>query len=124
MPATTTVMLKLMDNATLGKILADDKGKTIYTFDEATTPAAKDPSKCTGACLGAWPPVLSADVPQAVPGLTGKFALITRADANNVKQVTLNDLPLYYFIMDTQSGDAKGQNSKGFGGNWQVVKGS
>jgi predicted lipoprotein with Yx(FWY)xxD motif len=117
-------VLKTMNNATLGNILADDKGKTVYTFDVATAPAAKDPSKCTGACLGPWPPVLSSDVPTAPAGVTGKFALITRADANNVKQVTFNDLPLYYFVQDTAPGDAKGQNSKGFNGNWQVVKAS
>jgi len=122
-PATTVATLKITPGTSQGSILTDDKGKALYSFDEASTPASKDATKCTAGCLTAWPPLLSSDAPTAPAGLTGKFGVITRTDFN-VKQVTYNDMPLYYFIQDTAAGDAKGQNSKGFGGNWQVIKGS
>jgi hypothetical protein len=55
--------------------------------------------------------------------VTGTLALIPRTDINpGVQQVTYNGNPLYYFVQDQAPGDAKGQDSKGFGGNWQVVK--
>ncbi len=120
-PATALAVLKVTNNAAQGNILTDDKGKTLYSFDEASSPASKDATKCTGACLGAWPPLLSTDVPATPPGVSGKLGIITRTDVA-VKQVTYNDMPLYYFVQDTQPGDAKGQGVKGFNGNWQVIK--
>lgn len=104
-------------NATLGNILTDGNGRTLYTFDATTT----DPLKCTGPCLGPWPAFQSGAAPTAPSGVTGTLAIITRSD-NQQKQVTYNNLPLYYFAPDTAPGDAKGQGSKGFGGSWQVVK--
>jgi predicted lipoprotein with Yx(FWY)xxD motif len=49
------------------------------------------------------------------------LGIITRTD-QPVKQVTYNDAPLYFFVQDQAPGDTKGQGSKGFGGNWMVVK--
>jgi len=114
-PAQATV--KVTANATLGNILTDGDGKTLYTFDPTTT----DPAKCPAACLGPWPAFQSATPPTAPSGVTGTFAVITRPD-NGQKQVTYNKMPLYYFAPDVNPGDAKGQGSKGFGGNWQVIK--
>lgn len=120
-PATTVATLKVTANPTLGSILTDGNGRTLYTFAPASDPASKDATKCPAACLGPWPPFLTTDVPTAPTGVTGKLGVVTRTDFN-VKQVTYNDMPLYYFVQDTAAGDAKGQNSKGFNGDWQVVK--
>lgn len=119
-PATTVAVLKVGDSS-LGKILTDEKGKTLYSFDLESSPASKDATKCVTACLGPWPPLLTSDVPTAPAGVTGKLGVVTRTDFN-VKQVTYNDMPLYFFVQDQAVGDVKGQNSKGFNGNWQVIK--
>ena len=37
-------------------------------------------------------------------------------------QVTYNGWPLYYFVKDKQAGEATGQDVKGFGGEWYLVK--
>ena len=122
-PATKVATVKVADNPTLGKILTDGEGMTLYSFAPASDPASKDATKCATACLGPWPPFLTTDAPAAPSGVTGKFGIVTRTDYP-VKQVTYNDMPLYYFVQDKAPGDAKGQNSKGFNGNWQVIKAS
>jgi predicted lipoprotein with Yx(FWY)xxD motif len=43
----------------------------------------------------------------------------TRADG--AVQVTYNGHPLYYFVGDKQTGDAKGENLHAFGADWYVV---
>lgn len=118
--ATSVATLKVQDTS-LGKVLADGRGMTLYSYEEASSPASKDATKCVTACLGPWPPLLTSDTPTAPAGVTGKLGVITRTDFN-VKQVTYNDMPLYFFVQDTAAGDTKGQGSKGFGGNWQVIK--
>jgi len=120
-PPTTAASLKVAANPTLGNILTDGAGKTLYTFAPASDPSSKDATKCATACLRPWPPVLTTTVPAAPAGVTGTLGVITRTDFN-VKQVTYNGMPLYRFIQDTAPGDAKGQGSKGFGGNWQTIK--
>jgi predicted lipoprotein with Yx(FWY)xxD motif len=114
-PATVTLMVST--SPTLGKILADDKNKTVYTFDMDTTP---DASACTAACLSTWPPLYSNAAPAAVTGLTGTFKVFTRSD-NSAKQVEFGNKPLYYYAADAAPGDTKGD---GVGGRWHVVKAS
>jgi predicted lipoprotein with Yx(FWY)xxD motif len=120
-PATTVATVKVTNNATLGDILTGGVGRTLYSFAPSCDPASKDPTKCATACLLPRPPFLTAATPTAPPDVTGKFGTVTRTDFN-VKQVTYNDMPLYYFVQDTAPGDAKGRDSKGFKGDWQVVK--
>jgi len=117
-PATTAATVKTAASSTLGTILVDGAtGKTLYTFDGQTT----DPLKCNVACLRPWPPFLSTTAPAAPAGFSPKLGLVTRTDVK-VQQVTVDNMPLYFFIQDQAPGDTKGQGSKGFGGNWQVVK--
>src|SRR5206468_2650667 len=103
--------LAVTTDPTLGNILTDSAGFALYYFDDPTTPTGIDPMKClngplvgqgpTGkvlTCLMAWPPLLSSDVPATPAGLTGELGVIARPDFNNVKQVTYNGAPLYYFV--------------------------
>ena len=104
-------------NPTLGKILVNAQGMTLYTFG-ADTPGT---SNCSGACLQNWPALTTtSDNPVAGPGVTGTLAVIIRSDGT--KQVTLNGMPLYMFFKDTKAGDANGQGVTAFGGLWSVVK--
>src|SRR5256885_12464823 len=65
--------------SSLGQILVDGNGKTLYLF-EADTSAQ---STCSGACAQAWPPVTTSGAPQtargAAPALLGTSA---RSDGN------------------------------------------
>src|SRR5687767_791267 len=62
----TTVMIA--DAGSLGMILTDSAGLTLYTFDR-DTPGV---SNCSGGCASTWPPLLLAEGdPIAPPDLIG-----------------------------------------------------
>jgi predicted lipoprotein with Yx(FWY)xxD motif len=100
-------------NPTLGKILTDNQGRTLYTYanDKSGT------STCTGQCAATWPPVTATNIPQAPSGASGTFSLITRPDGT--QQLAYNGQPLYYYSKDTKPGDTSGQ---GVGGAWRVAQ--
>src|SRR5437762_10633944 len=83
-------------SATLGKILVDGKGMTLYLYSRDT----KGTSNCYDACEQRWPilrppadgkPTGSADI-------GGTLGTISRKDGT--MQVTYNDIPLYYWFQD------------------------
>ena len=98
---------------TLGKVLSDASGKTLYFFakDVAGT------SACSGGCLDTWP-VFSKTISRLDPSLTASdFGSITRADGT--PQTTYKGWPLYYYKNDAAAGDVKGEN---VGTVWFVAK--
>ena len=102
--------------SSLGSILVDASGRTLYLFkaDSATM------SACTGACATAWPPLLANGTPTAGTGLTAsKLGTITRS--GGTRQVTYNGHPLYLFIKDTKPGQTTGQGVTAFGAAWFAV---
>jgi predicted lipoprotein with Yx(FWY)xxD motif len=106
--------LKVSVDPALGAILTDATGKTVYLFTKDTTAGQ---SACSGDCAASWPPVpASADMMSLPAGVPGTLGSIDRDDG--VKQLTYNDIPLYYFAADKAAGDTAGQ---GVGGVWFVV---
>ena len=108
--------IQLKDNSTLGKILTDKDGKTLYFFSKD----ANGNSACSGNCESTWPVFAVADLSKLKidGGLTaGDFANITRADGK--PQTTYKGWPLYYFANDAAAGETKGEN---VGGIWFVAK--
>lgn len=100
-------------STSLGDILVDGKGMTLYIF----TADADGKSACTGDCLGSWPALIG-DAAAPGTGLDAEdFATITRDDG--AKQITFYKMPLYTFAGDKAAGDVAGQ---GLGGKWYVVK--
>ena len=94
-------------------ILTNAQGLTLYyrTTD-------KPPSKvCSGACAGAWPPILftGSGSPTSSTQLSGKLTAVTDANGN---QVEYNGHPLYTFASDSGPGQTNGE---GVGGIWFVV---
>lgn len=97
--------IKVTHDPSLGDILTDHSGRTLYIF----TFDSPNMSNCDVECSTIWPPVLvSSGKPPQFPNLPGKFDVIKRGD--NKFQVTYNEMPLYYYIKDTKPGDTKGQN--------------
>lgn len=94
-----------------GTIVVDANGMSVYFFTKDVKDSGT--SACTGACLTAWPPVLSTAAAPSAEGVTGTPGTITTPDG--AKQLTLNGLPLYYYEKDKSPGDVTGQ---GVGGVW------
>jgi predicted lipoprotein with Yx(FWY)xxD motif len=114
--AGATVMVAA--NSTLGNILVDGRGITLYVFGADT----QGTSNCTGGCLQNWPALTAtSDKPVGGPGVTGTLGVITRSDG--IKQATFNGMPLYTFVRDSKAGDTNGQGVTAFGGLWTVVAG-
>jgi predicted lipoprotein with Yx(FWY)xxD motif len=106
----------VVSNGSLGKILVDSQGRTLYLFQKD----ANGKSACTGACAAAWPPLRSAAKPTAGKGVSAaKLGTIRRSDGK--PEVTYNGHPLYLYAADQQPGDANGQGINAFGGGWFVL---
>jgi len=104
-------------NSSLGQILTDANGKTLYAF----TNDAPDVSNCTGSCATNWPPLAVAQgtMPTAADGITVTLGTLTRADGT--LQVTVNHIPVYTWASDANAGDTGGQ---GKGGVWFALDAS
>ncbi len=98
--------------SSLGTILVDGEGKTLYIF----MPDNKGPSTCTGGCAKLWPTV--AGPATAGTGATASMLGTAKRPDDGSAQVTYNGWPLYYFSGDTAAGQTNGQ---GVGGIWYAM---
>jgi predicted lipoprotein with Yx(FWY)xxD motif len=111
-----TATVGMASNSSLGNILVDSQGRTLYLFqaDKGTK------SACTGACAAAWPPLRASGKPTAGSGTTAsKLGTAPRSDGK--PQVTYDGHPLYLFARDQSPGDATGQGVNAFGALWYAV---
>lgn len=98
---------------TLGSILTDAAGRTLYMF----TKDQEKSSSCYDQCARTWPPLLTRGQPQAGTGAdASKLSTTTRRDGT--VQVVYGEYPLYYYTPDTAPGDTRGQ---GVGKVWFVL---
>ncbi|MCO4256268.1 COG4315 family predicted lipoprotein [Pseudarthrobacter cellobiosi] len=105
-PSATSAAVDLKTaSSSAGNIVVDSAGMSVYFFTKDVKDSGT--SACTGACLTAWPPLLTTAAKPAAEGVTGTLGTITTPDG--AKQVTLNGLPLYYFAKDKNPGDVLGQ---------------
>lgn len=97
------------DERTLGKILVDGKGRTLYRFDKDSAWPMK--FACTGACLDTWKPAKPVEK-SAVRGVPEKLiTTVTRPDGT--KQLAVDCWPVYWFTGDKKPGDVQGQGKQG-----------
>jgi predicted lipoprotein with Yx(FWY)xxD motif len=102
--------------SSLGPILVDGRGRTLYLFeqDRGTT------STCDGSCAAIWPPLTTKAAPQAGTGAAGtKLGTTRRADGT--LEVTYGGHPLYAYAGDAKPGDTTGQGVDQFGAEWYVL---
>lgn len=123
-PATTTTAAAAARatvataSTSLGTVLVDAAGRTLYTWDRDTTGAT---STCTGNCTATWPPLVlpaGTTAPVAGPGVS-MLTTAPRPDDATKLQVAWNNKPLYTYSGDTAPGETKGD---GVGGTWRVAK--
>jgi predicted lipoprotein with Yx(FWY)xxD motif len=81
-------------STSIGSVVADAKGRTVYEL--VGDPVSN--TKCTGACLSIWPPVMSG----------GKIAVV-------------HGHPVFTFAGDSAKGQTKGQGVKDTWGLWLAL---
>jgi predicted lipoprotein with Yx(FWY)xxD motif len=101
---------------TLGKVLVDARGHTLYLFDKDK----RGMSSCGGACAAYWPPALTNAKPRAGAGAQASRLGVTRR-ADGRRQVTYAGHPLYTFIGDKKPGQTTGEGLTDFGAAWDAV---
>ena len=99
-PARTQVSTR---STTLGSVLVDSRGHTLYVFD--LDHGTK--SSCLGACTASWHAFLTSGKPVAHHGVSA--AKLGRAKRASGKfQVTFMGHPLYFYVGDKKAGDVRG----------------
>jgi predicted lipoprotein with Yx(FWY)xxD motif len=95
--------------SSLGTILVDAQGRTLYGFanDVNGTPT------CDTSCLSIWPAFTTHGAPKPSAGLNGtQLTTVPRDDGSS--QVKAGKWPLYLFSGDTKAGDVNGQGVENF----------
>jgi predicted lipoprotein with Yx(FWY)xxD motif len=100
----------------LGKMLVDSQGRTLYLFKKDTN----GKSSCSGQCATFWPPLIASGKPVAGAGVKASLLGTTKRGDGRM-QVTYNHHPLYRFASDTKKGQTNGEGVDGFGAKWFVV---
>jgi predicted lipoprotein with Yx(FWY)xxD motif len=107
-------LVKVATDPTLGKILVDSKGMTLYLYSRDEIGV----SNCFDMCEVRWPilkPIGDA-APTGSADIGGELSTITRKDGSKI--VAYNGIPLYYWWQDEKAGDTKGQ---AVGGVWWII---
>jgi predicted lipoprotein with Yx(FWY)xxD motif len=102
--------------SSLGAILVDRNGRTLYDFvrDRGAM------STCYGACAALWPPLTTTAKPQAGPGARASLLGTTKRSDGRL-EVTYGGHPLYYYVADSHRGQTSGQGLNQFGALWWVL---
>ena len=101
----------------LGPVLVDGKGMTVYLLTADT----KGHSTCSDQCLQYWP-LVPAPAGTSLPPVQGvTAALATTKATSGASMVTAGGWPLYTFVKDRAPGDVTGEGVKTFGGTWYAV---
>jgi predicted lipoprotein with Yx(FWY)xxD motif len=103
--ATTGAAIDLTTDPTLGPLLVDSNGMTLYVL----TKDSPDTSTCNAACQANWPPLVSSTPPKAGPGVDASLIGLA-AFQNGKKIVTYDHRPLYYKTTDKKAGDKTGED--------------
>jgi predicted lipoprotein with Yx(FWY)xxD motif len=98
-------------STSLGKVLVDSKGMTLYTLSADS----RNKSTCDANCLQFWPP--------AAPSGAGKLAVAAgQTKATDGSAIaTVAGHPVYTFSQDSKPGDVNGEGINEFGGIWYAV---
>ena len=100
-------------HTSLGTVLVNSKGLTLYLFEGDTSKHLG----CNGKCLKAWFPVTG------TPSASGaaKASELGTVKRGSGTQVTYGGHPLYTFVGDTKHGQVNGEGLNLNGNLWYVV---
>ena len=114
-----TGALVAVRKTTLGSILVDSGGHTLYLFEKDRNGM----SACTAACMSYWPALTSRATPRAGSGVQQSMLHVVRQQ-NGLRQVTYAGHPLYTFTGDKSPGRTTGEGLTNFGAGWYALAAS
>jgi predicted lipoprotein with Yx(FWY)xxD motif len=114
-PATTAAGTVSTRHTSIGTVLVNSQGHTLYWF-AIDTPTK---SNCTGSCLTYWPPVLGKVTAASGTTLPKGFGTITTSDGKT--QATYDGHPLYTYVADSSAGMTGGNGKNLSGGLWWAM---
>lgn len=105
-------------NTSLGKVLVDTAGFTLYTF----TRDSRDKDSCITirGCFGVWPALGTSGNPTPGPGVKASL-LSTITLPGGARQVTYAGHPLYLYAPASQAAETSYVGAMQFGGSWDAV---
>jgi predicted lipoprotein with Yx(FWY)xxD motif len=111
--------LVALRKTTLGSVLVDARGRTLYVFKKDR----KGKSVCETACIKFWPPLVSRAMPRAGKGVQKSMLGVSRRHDGR-RQVTYAGQPLYTFVGDKTAGQTSGEGLTNFGAEWYALAAS
>jgi predicted lipoprotein with Yx(FWY)xxD motif len=108
--------LVALRNTSLGSVLVDARGRTLYVFGKDHN----GKSACETACASYWPPLLSGARPRAGTGVHRSMLGVTKRQDGR-RQVTYAGHPLYRFVGDKTAGQTTGEGLTNFGAEWYAL---
>lgn len=102
--------------APFGTYLVDGAGRALYVLEGERGATY---SRCTGACLGVWPPLHTIGRPVAAAGVDpGRLATVPM---HGHAHVAYAGWPLYYYHRDRAPADTTGQYVRDSWGTWYLL---
>jgi len=98
-------------STTLGRVLVDASGRTVYLLSAD----GRNLSTCSSSCLQFWPAV----TPGSHAGFTARVG--STATPSGPMTATVAGHPVYTFAEDHAAGDVNGEGLQEFGGTWYAV---
>jgi predicted lipoprotein with Yx(FWY)xxD motif len=107
-----------LEQTSLGKILVDGSGATLYMF----TRDRRNKDRCANVsgCLGIWPALTTTHKPVAGAGVRSSL-LGTIKFHGDVRQVTYAGHPLYGYVLDFGPRSTFYVGTEEYGGRWNAV---
>ncbi len=104
----------------LGKILVNSRGFTLYTFGSDSR--RKDRCVSRSGCTQVWPLVKTNGKPKAGSGVN--HSMLGSIKVGGSEQVTYGGHPLYTYTGDSSPGSTSYAGFRQFGGVWRAIKAS
>jgi len=111
--STSATATLVVSDSSLGRILTDARGNTLYLFETDRNRQ----STCYEGCDTTWPPLEATGAPTVGDGLDDSSVGTTKR-TDGITQVTYAGHPLYFYSGDSAPGDTNGQ---GIGDVWYAV---
>lgn len=108
---TTSVQGLHVADTSLGKVVVDAQGRTVYLLTADT----RDHATCDASCQHYWPPT----TPGHAKGLMAAVASTSLPGGGSTD--TVGGIPVYTYSGDHAPGDVNGEGVAEFGGTWYAV---